>query len=229
VKRVFLVYFACLASVLAATVSAQVLMGDETYSQNFDSLAASGTINWTNNFTLPGWYASKGTTNAATYAASAGTSSSGSIYSFGTNGVNAALERALGSVAAASLNYAYGIRFTNDTASAQTNITISYTGEQWRSANGAGAVTNTLAFFYQIANVALTDADAANSQLWTAFNALNFDSPVVNTGSGVALDGNAATNRQIFNDVVFSPDTKSFYAGVIWMTMAVTRESPLTI
>jgi endonuclease/exonuclease/phosphatase family metal-dependent hydrolase len=204
-KRLFLIYVGGLAAFLSAMpVSAQILMGGGTYSQDFNSLAASGTVSWTNNFTLPGWYASKGATTAPTYIAGAGTGSAGSIYSFGTNGVNAAPERALGSVAASGIDYAYGIRFTNDTASAQTNITVSYAGEQWRSANGSGAVTNTLAFSYQIADVALTNADAVNSQTWTAFNALNFNSPIVNVGGGMALDGNAASNRQVFSGIVLT-------------------------
>lgn len=186
----------------AGLSSAQILMSGGTYSQNFDSLAASGTHNWTNNFTLPGWYAAKGATNAVTYVANAGTGSIGSLYSFGTNGVNTAGDRALGSVATSGLDYAYGVRFTNDTTFAQTNITISYAGEEWRAANGSGAVTNVLTFSYQLANAPLTDADAVNSKTWTTFNALNFNSPVVNTNSSLVLDGNAATNRQIFDGVV---------------------------
>ena len=114
-------------------------MSSGVYLQNFDSLAASGTVNWTNNVTLPGWYAARGTTNAAIYIASAGTGATGGIYSYGTNGINPPSDRALGSVAASSTANAFGVRFINDTSSAQTNITVSYTGEQWRNAN---AVTN---------------------------------------------------------------------------------------
>ena len=136
--------------------NAQVAMSGGMYSQNFDSLANSGTVNWTNNFTLPGWYAAKGSANATTYVGGAGTSATGGIYSFGTNGVNPASDRALGSVASAGNAYAYGVRLTNDTGSAQSNITVSYTGEQWRNANGTGAVTNTLSFSYQIASAPLT-------------------------------------------------------------------------
>jgi endonuclease/exonuclease/phosphatase family metal-dependent hydrolase len=190
---------------LAGPVSGQILMSGGTYAQNFDALASSGTVNWTNNVTLRGWYAAKGSADATTCIASTGTGSMGGIYSFGTNGVNPVSDRALGSIASSSTAYTYGVRFTNDTALTQTNITISYTGEQWRNANGAGAVTNILAFSFQVASAPLTNADAANLQTWTASSALDFNSPVVNTGgSGTALDGNATANRQIFTNIVLS-------------------------
>jgi hypothetical protein len=186
---------------------AQVLMSAGTnYAQNFDALAASGSSNgWTNNVTLPGWYAAKGSADAATYAAGSGTSTTGSIYSFGTNGANPVADRALGSVAGSSTAYAHGVRFTNDTGLTATNVTISFTGEQWRNANGSAAVTNTLAFSYQVSIMPLTNADAANSQAWTPFGGLDFNSPIVSIGgSGVALDGNAAANRQVFTNFILA-------------------------
>ena len=100
-------------------------MSGGTYVQNFNSLAGSGTVNWTNNITLPGWYAAKGNADGTTYIGGSGTAATGSLYSFGTNGVNPASDRALGSVASTSTAYAYGVRFINDTGLAATNITIS--------------------------------------------------------------------------------------------------------
>jgi endonuclease/exonuclease/phosphatase family metal-dependent hydrolase len=193
------------AIIWVSNSTAQISMSNGPYSQNFDSLAASGSSNpWTDNATLPGWYAAKGSSAATTYSAGTGTSGTGSIYSFGTNGVNSASDRALGSLASSGNTYAFGVRFVNDTASAQTNITVSCAVEQWRSANGLNAVTNTLAFSYQIADGPLTSPDADNVQTWIPFNALDFNSPVVNTNSGIALDGNAATNRQVFASIVLT-------------------------
>jgi endonuclease/exonuclease/phosphatase family metal-dependent hydrolase len=198
-KRIFL------STLLAAIFfirpsAAQILVSAGTnYAQSFNSLAASGTVNWTNNVTLPGWYAAKGPTNPATYLAGAGTATSGSIYSFGTNGANPASDRALGSVAASSLNYAFGVRFTNDTVFTVSNITVSFAGEQWRCAN---VITNTLTFSYQVSSSPLTNADANNAQTWTDFSALTFNSP--NTNGGSALDGNLATNRQVFTAVLLN-------------------------
>lgn len=180
-------------------------MSGGTYSQNFDSLASSGSPAWVDNSTLPGWYAAKGSAEATAYIVSTGTSLTGSIYSFGVNGVNPLSDRALGSIASSGNAYAYGVRLVNDTAFAQTNITVSYTGEQWRDANGANAVVNTLAFSYQISDSPLTSADAANTQAWISFNALNFNSPIVDVGgAGMALDGNASANRQVFTDIVLT-------------------------
>ncbi len=198
---------AAAALFLLANAAAQIPMSGGTYSQNFDSLAGSGTSNpWTDNATLPGWYAAKGSAGVTTYSAGTGSSATGSLYSFGTNGVNAASDRALGSVASSGNTYAYGVRFLNDTAFAQTNITVSCAAEQWRNANGTAAVTNTLAFSYRVAGVPLTSADADNAQAWTDFGALDFHSPVVNVGSGngTALDGHAPANRQVFTNITLT-------------------------
>ena len=115
---------------LAQTASAQIFFGAGTYSQNFDSLASSGTINWTNNLTLPGWYAARSTTNITTCLTGTGTSATGGTYSFGVSGANPLTERALGSLAGSSSANAFGLRFTNDTGMTVTNLIVSFTGEQ---------------------------------------------------------------------------------------------------
>ena len=177
----------------------QVLMSGGTYSQNFDSLANSGTGNtWTENVTLPGWYASKSVApnDVATYNAGTGSSTAGALYSFGSS---SSTERALGSLASGTPgNFAYGVCFTNDTGLDRTNIIISYTGEQWRVAN---ATVQKLAFSYQVGSL-LTNADAPNSQSWTSFSALDFSSP--NPNATQALNGNDPTNRVVFTNVVLS-------------------------
>ena len=174
-------------------------MSDGTYSQDFNSLASSGTANtWTDNVTLPGWYASqsKSPFTVPTYNVGTGSGTAGGLYSFGDSG---STERALGSVASGTPgDFAYGVRFTNNTASAQTNFTISCTGEQWRVAN---ATAQKLAFFYQVGAL-LTNADAANAQSWTAFPALDFNSP--NTNATQTLKGNDPTNQIVFTNVILS-------------------------
>ena len=184
---------------LAQTASAQIFFGAGTYSQNFDSLASSGTINWTNNLTLPGWYAARSTTNITTCLTGTGTSATGGTYSFGVSGANPLTERALGSLAGSSSANAFGLRFTNDTGMTVTNLIVSFTGEQWRCAN---TITNTLAFSYQASGQPLTNADAADSQTWITFAALNFNSP--NISGGTALDGNLAANQLLLTNVVLS-------------------------
>ncbi len=181
---------------------AQVAMSGGNYAQNFNSLLAGGSSNpWTDNATLPGWYASRtsGGSAVTTYRAESGTSTVGALYSFGSTGSS---DRALGSVASGTPgNFAYGIRFTNDTGLTQTDIRVTYTGEQWR--NGGAAVSQTLAFSYRISNGAITNADAANANTWVSSAALNFSAPSFSTNAG-ALDGNAANNRQAFTDVALS-------------------------
>ena len=188
-----------LAAILARSAHSQVLMSNGTYSQSFDSLANVGTdIAWTNNVTLPGWFASKSVapTEITNYDTGTGLSTAGSLYSFGSSG---STERTLGSLASGTPgNIAYGLRCLNDTGFDRTNLTVSYTGEQWRAGNSN---VQKLAFSYHI-GASLTNADARNSQSWTAFPALDFSSP--NTNSTQALDGSDPTNRVTFANIVLS-------------------------
>ena len=91
------------------------------------------------------------------------------------------------------------MRFTNNTAAMLTNLTVSYTGEQWRS--GSTATPQTLAFAYQISNTPITNTYSATG--WTNFSALNFITPNL-FGFASALDGNASTNRTVFSNIVLA-------------------------
>ena len=183
----------------AGFASAQITMDAENYVQNFDSLGSAATF-WTNNVTLPGWYASKSGVDSTNYLAGAGMGTAGGLYSFGTNGIHSATDRALGSIASGSASpVAYGVRFTNNTAFAQTDITISYTGEQWR--NGGSANGETLAFSYAVSSSPITNTFSA--AIWINFLALNFNSQTV-SGTSSALDGNRTTNSQVFTNIVLT-------------------------
>ena len=183
---------------IVRAAEAQILFGSGTYSQNFDSLATASSF-WTNNVTLPGWYASKAGADNTNTLAGAGTSTTGGVYSFATNGVNAATDRALGSLASAGNTYAFGVRFTNDTPFAQTNLTIAYTGEQWR--NGGSGVVETDAFYYAVSSAPITNSFSAAT--WINFSPLNFTSRIT-SASSAPLDGNVAANRQAFTNVVLT-------------------------
>lgn len=189
------------------TASAQILMSGGAYSQNFDSLASSGSPSWTDNVTLSGWYISKaggtsGNGPVTSYTAGTGSSGTGALYSFGATGSS---ERALGSVASGTPgNFAYGVRFINDTALTATNITISCTGEQWR--NGGNTSAQKLVFSYLVSGSPLTSSDAAGAQSWTAFTALDFTTPTTGATAGV-LDGNNPTNQQVFTNIVLNSVT----------------------
>ena len=179
-------------------VWAQVSIGSlpDTYTQNFNSLASSGTSNtWTNGTTLNGWYA-RNTANVSdytTYRAGTGSSSTTGLYSFGT----AAGDRALGTLNQnASGDIAYGVLFENNSGSTVQSITVAFTAEQWRrvQTNTKGYQRVTLS--YQVSG----SVDVSASGLLTgSFTELvegyliAGDSTTL--AASVELDGNDAANR----------------------------------
>ncbi|MEZ5014076.1 MAG: MopE-related protein [Chitinophagales bacterium] len=159
----------------------------QTHTDNFNSLANTGTSNvWTDNSTLSGWYS-----NRTVYIASTGTSATGGLYSFGTD----ASDRAIGSLGSGTATpIHYGVAITNTTGVVVNSVQVAYTGEQWRC-GGTSAVTNVLDFTYQI------NAASITAGVWTDYNALDFSSPV-SSGTAAALDGNNPANRQIFDQTI---------------------------
>jgi len=150
--------------------------------QNFDTLATSGTTNTA----LPnGWYITEtggGARDNEQYAADNGGSTTGDTYSYGATG---STERALGGLRSGTLVPVFGAQFTNNTGSTITSLDISYTGEQWRL--GTAARTDRLDF--QIS----TNATDLSTGTYTDVDALDFTTP--NTATTGAKDGNAAGNR----------------------------------
>lgn len=175
-----------------------------TYSQNFDSLATSGTANtWANNSTIAGWSlfrrtsASDATPTAITaYRAGDGSVNTGAFYSFGTG---TSTDRALGGIASSNAT-AWGspatgavagwiaVGFQNTTGAALNSFTLGYTGEQWRDGGSAtpAAQTMTLEYGFGSSFSAVTT--------WTAPGAsFNFTSPVFTApAAGAAVNGNVA-------------------------------------
>ena len=169
------------------------------YTQNFDSLASSGTtITWTDNTTLAGWYYTRSPTAATTYTVGTGSSTGGALYSFGVAGTHALTDRALGSVASSSNTYYYGVRFVNNTGAAITSLSVQYTGEEWHLASVA---PGKLQFQYQIGNAGTITSINAPTTGWTALTALDFAGPNLTTGSG-AVDGNATANRTALSSII---------------------------
>jgi endonuclease/exonuclease/phosphatase family metal-dependent hydrolase len=203
--RWILAVWIALTGGLLSRAGAQILISAGTYQQNFDYLAASGTGNpWADNTTLPGWYAAKTANGSSvtTYSAGTGSANTGAMYSFGVAGVSNATDRALGSVASGTPgNFAYGVRFLNDTGTPATNLVVTVTGEQWR--DGGNTSTQTLAFSYRISATPIINADAGNANPWISLPALDFATPVATATAG-ALDGNLAANRQILAGVALT-------------------------
>ena len=148
-----------------------------SYTQNFDSLANTGTSS-----ALPAGFqiAELGTGGAADglYAAGTGSSNGGNAYSFGATGL---MDRALGSLASGTVSPIYfGGIFNNGLNATITALRFAFTGEQWRAGN---STDDKLSFEY------LVGASAIDVGTWTAFTALDF-TPLVLSGD-LALDGNA--------------------------------------
>ena len=153
---------------------------DTAYTQNFDTLASSGTSS-----TVPsGWdFLETGASANTIYTAGTGSSNTGDTYSFGAAG---GTDRAFGALLSSNLKPSIGAQFTNSTGGTITTLAIAYTGEQWRY--GGSAVQDRIDFVYSL------DATSLSTGTWTDVNTLDFNGPYF-TGAALALDGNSALNR----------------------------------
>ncbi|RAR46208.1 T9SS type A sorting domain-containing protein [Flavobacterium lacus] len=163
-----------------------------SYTQNFNTLATSGTTNtFTNNSTLPSWYIQREDNNANPniYAADNGGSSTGRFYSYGT-GTNS--DRALGILNSGSTDdAAIGLLLRNTSGVTITSITVTYTLEQWRK--GASA-TQGITFRYRTSSSSFSDLNENSDSGWTSVSALDANGPL-NSGSSGSRDGNSPSNR----------------------------------
>ncbi len=183
--------FAAFAFAPALVAQVSLTQLGVAYTQNFNTLATSGT---TNTLSLTGWSLLEtggGTRDNEQYAADTGSSTTGDTYSYGSA---ANSDRALGGLRTGTLIPLFGASFTNDTGSTVTSLTISYTGEEWRL--GVAARTDRLDFQYS------TNATSLSTGTWTDVDALDFTTP--NTASTGAKDGNNATNRALLSSSLSS-------------------------
>lgn len=159
-------------------------IGSPTYSQNFDTLAASGTSS-----VLPdGWATAETGSNANTiYTAGTGSSTTGDTYSFGTDG-----DRALGGLRSGNLIPLFGFSFSNGGANAINGIAVEFTGEQWRLGETNRAEADSLIFAYSLNATSLTTGT------WTDVSLLDFQSPITNSTVGLR-NGNAPANRSLIS------------------------------
>lgn len=152
-----------------------------TYTQNFDTLASTGT----SSLTPEGWAFVESGTNANTlYNSGAGTNNAGDTYSFGAAG---SAERAFGGLLSGSLVPTVGAQFVNNSGAMIARLTVAYTGEQWRLGT-SGRGSDRLDFQYSL------DASSLTTGTWLDVDSLDFSGPTT-SGTVGALDGNAAANR----------------------------------
>ena len=184
VKSILLIMFT--SSISLCQIS---LDGIGNYNEDFNTLAISGT----SSVVPTGWAFSESGTNAnTTYNSGTGSSNVGDTYSFGAA---SSTERAFGGLRSGSLIPIIGASFFNNTGFTITQLPITYTGEQWR----AGVTSRNAAdrIDFQLS----TDATSLTTGTWTNYDALDFQSPNINTTAG-ALDGNAAGNRTTISYII---------------------------
>ena len=187
-----------LSSFLAATLSARAVISvvnTSTYSQDFDSLASSGTGNaWLNDSTISGWYLFQqagGGTAIASYNAGDGSSSTGNFYSFG--GADSG-DRALGGVGSGGAYFGspssgsiagwIAVSFVNSSGSTFSGFMADWNGEQWR--NGGNTSPQTMVFEYGFG------ATFGSVSTWhSPGGTFDWSSPVATSTAG-AVDGNTA-------------------------------------
>ena len=204
-------FLAPLAGALAAGDGAISLaaMGG-AYSQDFDTLAISGT---TNSVLPTGWYLTEtggGTRDNEQYGADTGGSDTGDTYSYGAA---SSTERALGGLQSGSLVPVFGAAFTNNTGGTITSLAIAYTGEQWR----LGTESRSDQIDFQLS----TDAGSLTNGSWTDYDGLDFVTPVTSTSG--PKDGNAAANRTAISATISGlniPNGASFW--IRWTDTNVT-------
>lgn len=163
------------------------------YTQNFDGLTAT---TWTDGTTLTGWYAkTDATASIVAYAANTGSTITAGLYAFAVAGTNPIGDKALGYVASNAYTGAAGTgknyigwRLKNNTGSAITSLSVTWSGEEWRKENNAAAQSVNL--FYQT-GVTVTNLTAG---VWTTAPSL-FTSPIVGATAAAVLDGNVPANK----------------------------------
>ncbi len=131
-----------------------------------------------------------------------GSSNAGAFFNFGSS---ASTDRALGSSASGAAGLGspgtgavalrYGVLFTNNTGSAITSLSVTYTGEQWR--NGGNTTAQILAFEYATGSTLSLSATSG----YTSVSNLSFTT-LVNTATAAALDGNASANRTTLSQLI---------------------------
>jgi DNA/RNA endonuclease G (NUC1) len=192
---VLLTTFLALRPTSALTNNGSIIAFGSPLTENFDSLANTGTnITWTDNVTIPGWYSSRVAYNSGT-----GSSNAGALYSFGAASGPTLTERALGSVGSNGTGTVYyGVRLVNNTGGTITSLDLSYLAEQWRSGGSSTAtpsVAQLVDFQYQVANAGAITGINNPTTGWADFDSLDFSSPIFGTTAAAALDGNASANQ----------------------------------
>ena len=168
--------------------------------QDFNTLLKTGSANsWTDNQTIPGWYWKCGNPDApSTYYSDDGTNIYVGKRCYGTTGDS---DRAIGGLCNSSYNtYNYGVKLYNSSSATITNLSVGYTGEQWKVSSDLNP--QTIRFYYKITSdptVTFTTSPTTSNG-WTAVTDLYFSSPKDGHSILKVLNGNDPSNRVIINE-----------------------------
>ena len=175
-----------LASVVTPLAAITVNQFNVTYNEDFDTLAT------VTSSSLPdGWELSEtGSSANTTYGAGTGSSSTGNTYSFGGA---SSTDRALGALRTSGVAATFGTVVTNSTGETVTQVTIQFTGEQWRL--GALSRTDRLDFSYSVDGTSITTGS------WLDADALDYTAAIT-SGTLGALDGNAVENQLLISHTI---------------------------
>lgn len=176
ISRAASALIAC-AFIASSASASSISLTSVTYTQDFNSLASSGTSD-----AVPaGWYFFESGSNTyvnQVYSSSTGSNSAGDVYSFGSDS-----DRAFGSVSSNTFESIIGAKFTNNTGATINSLEIGYMGEMWR--NGETTM-DSLDFQFS------TDENTSSlsNGNWTdpVGNLLDFDSPN-GTATATAVSG----------------------------------------
>jgi trimeric autotransporter adhesin len=197
-----------LSLITISHAQAQVNFTGATLTQNFNTLANTGTGNaFVNNTTIVGWYS-----NIAAYNGGNGSSSTSAMYSYGAT---ASTDRALGGLTSNGVpSITYAIEIVNNTGATidLSTLQVSYTGEQWRKQNNAAQV-----LLFDFLNAGASNVNQLAAGGYTATTALNFTSPITGGGGGTALDGNLPANQVQLASVISSTSQSWNNGDHLWL------------
>jgi len=182
-KTLFTIIGLAAATLAGAQAQVQINALNTALTQNFNSIG-NGTLTWTNNSTIAGWYFNAQANGNLT--SSNGTTNTGQGYNFGSTG---GADRAIGYVGSGGNSFTnIGVQLINNTGSTITSLTVGYSGELWRSGGLQPTNSNNIfAFAYQTGLIALPSNTSTTG--WTTVTSLNY-APTVAVAAG-ALSGTA--------------------------------------
>lgn len=204
----FLAFAASLVmSTMSFAQSVNYSTSGSTYSQNFDGLPTTGSTTIAGrgphaiqgqlgSAGVNGWHMTndRGSSTSTEFRAQDGSLSGSSgrgVVSFGTT---SSTDRALGILGTSNQISTFGVYLTNTTGQNLSQVTLSFTGEQWRV--GDDTITaEKLAFSYAVFNNVAGSSIGQGVAGFTAVSALDFNAPFTgNAGlNNSALNGNNAT------------------------------------